>query len=126
MNNTRTSTDSNPGLVHPLQGVRADQSSETLRSTEIAFTRVDLLIVIAVIVLLAAVVLPALANNRFRSDRVICANNLRQIGMAMQLWANDHNELPPYDVPAAEGGTLGHALAPNAWLHFSWVSNELA
>jgi prepilin-type processing-associated H-X9-DG protein len=90
-----------------------------------AFTRAELLVILAVLALLALVVLPALANNRPRSARVICANNLRQIGMAMQLWGNDHNDLTPWDVPVAEGGTKLHPLAVNVWLHFAWMSNEL-
>jgi len=91
-----------------------------------AFTRIEALTLIATLGLLLAVILPALANTRPRSHRVICANNLRQIGMAMQLWGNDFGDRPPYDVPYAEGGTLAHPLAPNVWLHFAWVSNELA
>jgi prepilin-type processing-associated H-X9-DG protein len=89
------------------------------------FTRADLLVVLAVLALLPLVVLPTLANNRPRSARVICANNLRQIGNAMQLWGNDHNDQAPWDVPVAEGGTKVHPLAVNVWLHFAWMSNEL-
>jgi competence protein ComGC len=92
---------------------------------EDAFARAELLVILAVLALLALVVLPALANNRPRSARVICANNLRQIGSAMQLWGNDHEDLAPFDVPVAEGGTRGHPLAPNVWFHFAIMSNEL-
>lgn len=91
-----------------------------------AFTRTELLIILATLLLLALVVLPALANNRPRSQRVICANNLRQIGVAQQLWGNDHNDLLPVMVPVNQGGTRAHALAANTWLHFAWLSNELA
>jgi competence protein ComGC len=90
-----------------------------------AFTRAELLVILAVLALLALVVLPALANNRPRSARVICANNLRQIGNALQLWGNDHNDQAPWDVLVAEGGTKLHPLAVNVWLHFAWMSNEL-
>ena len=89
------------------------------------FTRFEVLILIAVVALLGAVVLPAFANNRPRSHRVSCANNLRQIGIAMQTWGNDHGDLPPHQLFVEEGGTRRHPLAANAWLHFSWVSNEL-
>lgn len=90
-----------------------------------AFTRAELLVIVAVVTLLALVVLPALANTRPRSARVICANNLRQIAAAMQLWGNDHSDQAPWDVAIAEGGTKVHPLAVNAWLHFAWMSNEL-
>ena len=97
-----------------------------LRSRKGAFTRAELLVIVATLTLLALVVLPALANSGPRSARVICANNLRQIGGAMQLWGNDHNDLAPWDVSLAEGGTRLHPLAVNVWLHFAWMSNELA
>lgn len=92
----------------------------------LAFTRAELLAVVAITALLLAVALPALANNRPRSHRIICANNLRQIGVAMQVWGNDHGDLPPHQLLVAEGGTRRHPLAANTWLHFSWLSNELA
>lgn len=97
------------------------------RQSEIsaAFTRAELLITLAVLSLLVAIVLPALAHDRARSARIICANNLRQISVAQQLWGNDHNDFPPVMVPLNEGGTRGHPLAANAWLHFAWLSNEL-
>jgi competence protein ComGC len=90
-----------------------------------ALTRVELLTIVAAVSLLLAVVLPALANDRIRSSRVICANNLRQIGMAMQLWGNDHDDQPPWEIAMPDGGTKLHPLGVNVWLHFSWISNEL-
>ena len=90
-----------------------------------AFTRVELAALLAVLALAAIVILPALAGPRQRSERVTCANNLRQVGAAFQLWGNDHDDLTPQEVPVAEGGTRQHPLAVNVWLHFSWLSNEL-
>ena len=90
-----------------------------------AFTRTEALAILAVLSLLMAIVLPALAHDRARSARIICANNLRQISAAQQLWGNDHNDFPPVMVPLNEGGTRVHPLAANAWLHFAWLSNEL-
>jgi type II secretory pathway pseudopilin PulG len=89
------------------------------------FTRLELVAVLAGLAVLGAVVAPVLAHSRLRSDRIICANNLRQIGLAMQLWANDHGDSIPQEVSLAEGGTRRHPLAVNVWLHFSWISNEL-
>src|SRR5262249_51768033 len=75
-----------------------------------AFTRVDLLAVVAVLAFAGIWVLPALAQSRVRSDRVICANNLRQIGLALHVWGNDHDDLFPLELPVASGGTRGHPL----------------
>lgn len=91
-----------------------------------AFTRMDLLVVVVVVTLLAAVVLPALASNRTRSDRVVCANNLRQIGIALQIWGNNHGDQILWNVDMVEGGTRLHPLSANTWFHFAWLSNELA
>ncbi len=90
-----------------------------------AFSRVEMLITLCVLILLAAVALPALANPRQRSQRVQCANNLRQIFVAAQWWGHDHRDRVPWETPVIEGGTMAHTLASNPWLHFSWMSNEL-
>jgi len=91
-----------------------------------AFTRIELACVVCTFVLLAAVIVPVLAGGDPRSERVVCANNLRQIGLAFHLWGHDHSDLPMFEVPASSGGTRMHVLAPNVWLHFAWLSNELA
>lgn len=90
-----------------------------------AFARLEALALLGAIALLTLVALPLPAGNRLRSDRVVCANNLRQISAAMQLWANDHGDLFPQEVAVSDGGTSMHPLAVNVWLHFSWISNEL-
>lgn len=97
----------------------------TCRISQHAFTRLDLVAVLLALTLCAAVVLPALASNRPRSQRVMCANNLRQIGSAFQLWGNDHNDRLPFAVALSDGGTQLHPLGVNPWVHFSWMSNEL-
>lgn len=92
---------------------------------ENAFTRTEALCLLAILSLLLAIVLPALAHDRARSSRIACANNLRQIGGSFQIWGNDHNDLPPWEITPADGGTMLHPLGANAWLHFAWISNEL-
>ena len=76
--------------------------------------------------ILVLVALPALANSRARADRIACANNLRQIGTGVLLWAHEHDDAPPFDIPVTQGGTRRHLLSANTWLHFSWLSNQLS
>jgi prepilin-type N-terminal cleavage/methylation domain-containing protein/prepilin-type processing-associated H-X9-DG protein len=61
-----------------------------------AFTLVELLVVIAVILLLATLLLPALDAASASVKRVYCLNNLRQIGLGMAAYMQDHDtRLPP-------------------------------
>jgi prepilin-type N-terminal cleavage/methylation domain-containing protein/prepilin-type processing-associated H-X9-DG protein len=59
------------------------------------FTLVELLVVIAVIAILAAVLLPALRGARAKAQRVVCVGNLRQINLGVRMYSDDSRDVSP-------------------------------
>lgn len=59
------------------------------------FTLIELLVVISIIAILAALMLPALAQGKARGKAAGCLNNLRQVGLATQMYADEHESYPP-------------------------------
>ncbi|MBV9848990.1 MAG: DUF1559 domain-containing protein [Armatimonadetes bacterium] len=78
------------------------------------FTLVELLVVIAVISVLAAIILPVFASARERARQASCASNLRQLGMAFSEYAQDNDEL----LPGATDGS-GGAGVEGGWVFYS-------
>ena len=71
-----------------------------------AFTLVEMLVVIAIIAILAALLLPVLSGGQRRAQRVWCESNLKQIGMVFHTFSNDHSGKFPMAVSTNEGGSM--------------------
>jgi prepilin-type N-terminal cleavage/methylation domain-containing protein len=69
------------------------------------FTLVELLVVMAIIGILAALLLPALNQAKSRAKRIECVGNLRETGLAFHLFANDHSGKFTTQVSTNDGGS---------------------
>ena len=80
------------------------------RTRNLAFTLIELLTVIAVIAILAAILIPVAGNVRQKADEATCLNNLRQIGAGIGLYQSDHKGAFPAVVER-----WGSAVGPGFW-----------
>ena len=59
------------------------------------FTIVELLVAITILAILTALLLPAIQQSREAARKIKCANNMKQLGLAMHSYAQSHGRLPP-------------------------------
>jgi len=76
-----------------------------------AFTLIELFVVIAIIAVLAAQLLPVLAQTRKNVRRAQCITNIKQVGLAFKVWGDEHGDNYPMAVSTAQGGAMDNIVS---------------
>jgi hypothetical protein len=100
----------------------------SMRMNSRAFTGWDLLIcVVTVTMAIGFLLLPQSTGGKAKASRINCVNNLKQIGLAFRMWANDRGEKFPMELPSSgtNGGTMEFNLTGEVWRHFQIISNQI-
>ena len=91
-----------------------------------AFTRIELLVVVSVVILLALLAIPAFSRARARAARVRCTSNLMQLGSSVKTWALDHFDKLPPQVAAETSNVSENSGTQELCRYFRVLSNELS
>ena len=110
-----------PNQYYPVKIKTVLFDMEGKMNKKIGFTLIELLVVIAIIAILAAMLLPALSRARENARRAICTSHLKQIGLALEMFADDHGEYYPLC-----GGTIDWGEDPPGWMEqlYPYINNK--
>src|SRR5215831_7692090 len=92
-----------------------------MRQRPRAFTLIELSVVIAIVLILIALVAPAVKGARLAATRIACASQLRQIATAFVMYAGDNRSHLPRCAPQGSNAPSDiTAPMPRDWIHWNW------
>jgi len=91
-----------------------------------ALTLIELVVVLAIVVLIAALFLPARHRSGAVARRISCVSYLKQIGLGHRIFASDHTNAFPAGVGTNFGGAKDYVQVGDVFRHFLCISNELS
>jgi prepilin-type N-terminal cleavage/methylation domain-containing protein/prepilin-type processing-associated H-X9-DG protein len=91
--------------------------AKSISNPATAFSLIEVLVVIAILALLLAILAPSLGKAKDQVRRVMCRNNLRQWGVALQFYRSDFNDHIPAESSAVPQLTIQSTLNPRAWFN---------
>ena len=101
-------------------------SKRARRGKTSGLTLIELLVVIFITAIIALILLPTPHHGRANPLQTHCISNLRQMGTAFRLWADDHANRNPMQVSTNDGGAMEFVALGDVARAFQCMSNELS
>lgn len=102
-----------------------DRETRSRSHTIYAFTLIELLIVLVIVVILVGMIIPAGHAPREKVDRIKCVNNLKNVGIALRIYATDNHDQFPWQISNPKNETQINYLSDPAD-YLRGLSNELS
>jgi type II secretory pathway pseudopilin PulG len=97
----------------------------SIKDNQNGFTRLEVVVLVAALFILAFLAVVALANSLHKARRISCVSNLKQIGLAFRIFPTDNKGRFPMQMPTNQGGTFEYVMTGEVFRHYQVMSNEL-